>query len=97
MVICPMADVVLKIVLLVLLLAWSGYFVYRLAVGVADAWRVGRFGVHEKGKPVARVVRSWARPLEFWFTMASWHVMLVVFAGVFVLGIYGVWRVLASR
>ena len=92
-----MGDVALKIVLLVLLLAWSGCFVYRLATGVLDAWKVGRFGVYEKNKPTARVVRSSAHPIEFWFTMTFWHVMLVVFVAVFVLGIYGIWRVIVSH
>lgn len=95
-VICPMADVAFKLALLVLLLAWSGYFVYCLATGVLDAWKLGRFGVYEKNKPTAHVVRSSAHAIEFWFIMTFWHVMLVVFVAVFVFGIYGVWRVLAS-
>jgi hypothetical protein len=93
----PMADMAFKIVLLLLLLAWSGYFVYRLATGVVHAWKVGRFGVHQKEKPIARVVRSSAGPIEFWFTMAFWHVMLVMCGGVFALGIYGIWRVIAPQ
>lgn len=88
-----MADVIYRIVLLVLLLAWSGYFVFRLATGAFDAWKVGRLGHYEQGKTTARVVRSSVRPIEFWFTMTFWHVMLVAFAAVFVLGMCGIWRV----
>jgi hypothetical protein len=91
-----MTDAAFKIVLLFLLLSWSGYFVYRLGTGVVDAWRVGRFGVSVKGKADTRVVRSSARPIEFWFTMTIWHVMLIVFAVVFTLGIHGVYRVIAN-
>jgi hypothetical protein len=29
--------------------------------------------------------------------MAFWHVMLVGFVGLFIAGIYGVWRVIAPR
>ena len=92
-----MADAIFKIVLLLLLLAWSGYFVYRLATGVADAWRDGRFIVHGRPKPVARMVRSSSRPIEFWFTMAPWHAMLLIFVAVFALAIYGIWHVLGSH
>lgn len=91
-----MTDMVFKIVLL-LLLAWSGYFVYRLGMGIVDAWRLGRFGMYEKGKFVARVVRGSARPTEFWFTMTVWHVMLVIFAAVFMLGVREFHRVITAR
>ena len=92
-----MADVVFRIVLLLLLLAWSGYIVYRLAAGVFEAWRFGRLGVRTWPKRNLRVVRSWAHPIEFWLTMTFWHMMLIVFSIVFALGVYGIWRVFVGH
>lgn len=88
-----MADKAFKIVLLLLLLVWSGYFVFRLAIGLIDAWRIGRLCLTERRKHTVRIVRSAAHPVAFWFTMAAWHVLLVAFAGLFLAGVYGIWRV----
>jgi hypothetical protein len=91
-----MANLLFKLVLLLLLLAWSGHFVFRLSIGILGAWRSGRCesAAYERGQTVARVVRAAGHPVAFWFTMVVWHVMLAAFLGVFGFGAYSFWRVL---
>jgi hypothetical protein len=89
-----MADKAFKIALLLVLLTISGLFVIKLSAGLIAAWRVGRFGLHQKGKSTPRIIREATSPIEFWFTMAFWHILLVGFVSLFGLGIYGIWRTL---
>lgn len=85
-----MADKAFKL-LLCLFLLWSGYYLYCLAAGLLDAWASGRFAAGGKRDAFAshRIVRWHKRPVEFWFTMALLHAMLVALKCGFGWGVYG--------
>ena len=53
--------------------------------------------MYQKGTSQPQIVRTATQPIEFWFTMVVWHIALVVFIGVLILGSYGIWRVVFGK
>jgi hypothetical protein len=92
-----MGDIAFKVVLLLLALLLSGLIALRLLKGILDGWRLGRLGVHDKRQATGRIIRSAAKPIEFWSMMILWHLMFISSTVVFALSMYGMWHVTFGR
>jgi len=66
---------------MLLALIWSGYWVYRLAVVIPTALRVGRYEAHGPG--YRRRITAWRNPIQYWFALLLWSLMLVFFVILF--------------
>lgn len=88
------AAVLFNLLLMSLVLLWSGHFAYRLAATIPTALRDGRYVLTDPKR--RRRITMARNPIEFWFSVLVWSILFVFFSAIFCAAGYALVRAVAG-